>query len=98
MEPLGIENGCRWLGLFARMSSLSGSRLMACRGGKLCWPVGDLEESDDEGSCMAGNVSLGEPSEAGMAYFRRSGDRVPWKDSLRPELRRLLEAGEFRPY
>ena len=93
MAPLGIGKDCRWLRLFVRMSSLSGSRLMARREGKLCWLLGDFEDSDDDGSFMAGNVSFGEPSEAGIANFRRSGDLTAGKDPLRvDELWRLVES------
>ena len=99
MEPLGSGNDCRWLRLFARMSSLSGSRLMACKGGRLCWLLGDFDDDDDDGSFMAGNVSFGDPSEVGIANFRRSGDRIAGKDPLRAdELCRLVESAGSASY
>ena len=56
-----------------RLSS-RGSRAIARREGRFCWPLGDFEDVDGGEFCIAGSVSVGDLSELGMVNLRSIGD------------------------
>ncbi len=65
---------------------------MALKDGKLCCPLGDLEELDGGDCCIAGRVSVGDRSELGMVNLRSIGEIAA--DSGSPFLCELLD-GEW---